>query len=189
MPGDANPATATATATGPADPREQPESEQRARRGSEPCKRSASEPRERYTNEPRERCQWSFDPWSERPVAAGIAALAVLAMWLILAACRLPWLLAFGLGGVVASPLAPAVLPVACRIEPDGAARRGALGWVRRSWADVRRIDDVPVGVFLSPYAARHWLDPTRGLTLPMPRSRRSELAAKVREQWGARAS
>jgi hypothetical protein len=121
-------------------------------------------------------------------VAAGVATLAVLGMWLILAASRLPWLLALGLGAFVAAPLAPAFLPVACRIEAAGAARRGALGWMRRSWAEVRRIDDVPVGVFLSPYATRHWLDATRGLTLPMPRPRRAELVAAVRERWGAHA-
>jgi hypothetical protein len=160
VPGDANPATAP------------------------------SELRERRAGEQREQgeVQWSFDPWSERPVAAGVAALAVLGMWLILAACRLPWLLALGLGVFVTSPLAPAILPAACRIEPAGAARRGVLGWVRRSWVDVRRIDDVPVGVFLSPYASRHWLDATRGLALPMPGPRRAELAALVRERWGARA-
>ena len=132
--------------------------------------------------------EWSFDPWSERPVAAGIAALAVLLMWLILAACRFPWLLAVAQGIVVASPLVPAFVPARCRIERSGAARRGLLGWMRRSWADVRRIEDVPVGVLLSPYARRHWLDATRGLTLPMPRPRRAELAALVRERWGAHA-
>ena len=131
---------------------------------------------------------WSFDPWSERPVVASVAALAVLAMWLMIAISRFPWLLALGLAGVVVSPLAPAFMPAVCRIEPSGAARRGALGWLRRSWSDVRRIDDVPVGLFLSPYAARHWLDATRGLTLPMPRPRRAELAALVREQWRAHA-
>ena len=149
-----------------------------------------SERRERHAAAHRERCevQWSFDPWSERPVAAGVAALAVLGMWLMLAAFRLPWLLALGLAVFVASPLAPAFLPATCRIDPAGAARRGVLGWMRRSWADVRRIDDVPAGVFLSPFASRHWLDATRGLTLPMPRPHRVELAALVRERWGARA-
>lgn len=141
-----------------------------------------SEHRERYV------ASWSFDPWRERPVVAGVAALAVLGMWLILAACRFPWLLAVGLGGLVASPLVPGFMPADCRIEPTGVARRGALGWMRRSWSDVRRIDDVPVGLLLSPYAARHWLDATRALTLPMPRPRRAELASLVREQWRAHA-
>jgi hypothetical protein len=130
---------------------------------------------------------WRFDPWTERPLTASLASLSVLLMWLMIAAARLPWVLALGLGGIVAAPLAPAFLPAACRLEATGAARRGVLGWLSRSWADVRRIDDVPVGVLLSPYATRHWLDATRALTLPMPRPRRAELSALVRERWGAR--
>jgi len=54
---------------------------------------------------------------------------------------------------------------------------------MRRSWATSahrRR----PVGLLLSPYATRHWLDATRGITLPIPRPRRAELAGLVREQW-----
>ncbi len=82
----------------------------------------------------------------------------------------------------------PAFVPARCRLERAGAARRGLLGWGDRSWADVRRIDDVPVGVLLSPYARRHRLDALRGLTLPMPRPRRAELAALVRERWSAHA-
>src|SRR5262245_52585045 len=85
--------------------------------------------------------EWAFDPWSERPVVAGVAALAVVAMWLILAACRFPWLMAIAQGIVVASPLVPAFVPSRCRLDEGGAARRGLLGWIRRSWADVRRID------------------------------------------------
>ena len=145
----------------------------------------AAAPSERFES-PSE--AWSFDPWSERPLVAGVAALAVLGMWLVIAACRFPMLLAVAQGVIVASPLVPAFVPTACRIERDGVARRGLLGWARKSFADVRRIDDVPVGVLLSPYARRHWLDATRGLTLPMPRPRREELAARVRTCWGTHA-
>ena len=151
------------------------------RAGLEPSSEPSSEPsREAFPVE------WTFDPWRDRPVTAGIAAFAVLALWLIIAACRFPWLLALAQAIVVASPLAPAFVPAACRIEVGGAARRGPLGWMRRSWADIRRIDDVPVGVLLSPYASRHWLDATRALTLPIPRPRRAELATLVRARWRA---
>jgi hypothetical protein len=131
--------------------------------------------------------EWTFDPWTDRPVVAGIAALGVLGMWLLIASFRLPWLLALVQGALAASPLLPAILPAACRIEPGGAARRGMLGWIRRSWSDVRRVDVVPVGVLLSPYASRRWLDRVRALTLPMPPRRRAELVALVQERWGAR--
>jgi len=129
---------------------------------------------------------WSFDPWSERPVVAGAALLAVLAMWLLLATLRLPWLFAVALGGFVASPLAPAFLPARCRLEARGVARRGVFGWTRREWRDVRRIDSVPAGLLVSPYVRRHALDETRGLVLPMSRADRDALAAVVRAHWTA---
>ena len=95
--------------------------------------------------------EWSFDPWADRPVAASLATLAVVALWLLIATGGFPLLIAVALGVVVASPLSPAFVPAACRIESSGAARRGLLGWVRRPWSAVRRVDEVPVGVLLSP--------------------------------------
>ncbi len=130
--------------------------------------------------------EWTFDPWSERPGAAGIAALAVLAMWLMIALAGLPWLLALALGAFTGSRLLPAFIPAACRIGAEGAERRGLLARQRRAWPDVRRIDDVAIGVLLSPFAERHWLDSTRALTLPMPGARRAELRDRVRACWSS---
>jgi hypothetical protein len=131
--------------------------------------------------------EWTFDPWTERPLPAGVAALAVLGMWLMIAWASLPALVALLLGAFSALPLLPAFVPASCRVGPAGAERRGLWVSARRSWADVRRIEDVPVGVLLSPYAERHWLDATRALTLPMPSAKRSQLRAAVREWWGRR--
>jgi hypothetical protein len=71
-------------------------------------------------------------------------------------------------------------------VGPAGASRRGLLVTVERAWRDVRRIDDVPVGLLLSPFARRGWRDATRALTLPMPAPRRAELRGLVRGLWGA---
>lgn len=131
--------------------------------------------------------EWTFDPWTERPRAAAVAALAVLAMWLMIAWAALPILIAVLLGVFAALPLLPAFVPASCRVGPSGAERQGLLLAARRSWADVRRVEDVPVGVLLSPYAQRHWLDATRALTLPMPGVQRSTLRAAVRDHWGRR--
>ncbi len=128
--------------------------------------------------------EWTFDPWSERPGAAGIAAIAVLAMWLLVAGARFPTLLALALGAFAGAPLLPAVIPTACRVGALGAERRGLLARHQRAWRDVRRIDDVPVGVLLSPFAERNWLDATRALTLPMPGRSRAELRERVRALW-----
>ena len=130
--------------------------------------------------------EWSFDPWRERPGAAGVAAAAVLGFWLAIVWMRFPLLIAVALGAMAAAPLLPAIVPAACRVSATGASRRGLIVTAHRAWRDVRRIDDVPVGVLLSPRARRDWLDATRGLTLPMPAPRRAELRGVVRGLWGA---
>jgi hypothetical protein len=129
---------------------------------------------------------WTFDPWRERPRVAAIGALAVLAFWLAIVWLRFPLVIAVALGGMAAVPLLPAFVPAACSVGPAGASRRGLLVTVERAWRDVRRIDDVPVGLLLSPFARRGWRDATRALTLPMPAPRRAELRGLVRGLWGA---
>jgi hypothetical protein len=130
--------------------------------------------------------QWTFDPWRERPMAAGVAALAVLVFWLAIAWLRFPLVFAVALGAMAAAPLLPAFVPAACQVSAAGASRRGLIVTVRRAWRDVRRIDDVPVGLLLSPFSRRGWRDSTRALTLPMPGPRRAELRGLVRGLWGA---
>lgn len=131
---------------------------------------------------------WTFDPWREQPRVAAIAVVAVLAFWLAIAWLRFPLLIAMGLGAMAAAPLLPAFVPAACSVSAAGASRRGLLVTGRRAWRDVRRIDDVPVGLLLSPFSSRGWRDSTRALTLPMPMPRRAELRGLVRALWGANA-
>lgn len=129
---------------------------------------------------------WTFDPWQDRPAVAGAALAAVLVFWLAIAWLRFPLLFAMALGAMAAAPLLPAFVPAACQLSAAGASRRGLLASSRRAWRDVRRIDDVPVGVMLSPFLRRDWRDATRALTLPMPAPRRAELRRLVRSLWGA---
>ena len=136
------------------------------------------------SGEPLAGLEWTYDPWVERPAAAGIASLAVLAMWLVIASAQFPWLLAIALAAFAGAPLYPAFLPASCRVGAAGAERRGLLLRSRRAWSEVRRIEDVPVGVLISPYAVRRALDATRSLTLPMPAPRRADLRARVRALW-----
>ena len=67
----------------------------------------------------------------------------------------IPVVFAVALGAMAAAPLLPAIVPAACRVSAAGASRRGLLITARRGWRDVRQIDDVPVGVLLSPLAKR----------------------------------
>ena len=158
----------------------------RARVVTEPEPSPAQDPATPGAGEAPRSVSWSFDPWRERPAAAGVASAAVLGFWLAIVWMRFPLLIAVALGAMAAAPLLPAIVPAACRVSAAGAWRRGLIVTAHRAWPDVRRIDDVPVGVLLSPLAARGWLDATRALTLPMPAPRRAELRGLVRGLWGA---
>jgi len=102
--------------------------------------------------------EWRFEPWRERPLRAA-AALTV---------------------GVLAL-LAPAYLPIACRLDDQGVARRIGWGWERRGWEAVRRARLDEQGVYVTPLRAGGPLEPFRGLMLPLPRRPDPELLAAVR--------
>ena len=125
--------------------------------------------------------RWTYDPWRERPRTAAAAAVGVLALCAAIAALRLPWPTALALALASAAAFAPALAPVECRLDAAGAAARGPLGWRRRDWPGVRRIEELPAGVLLTPHRRRTWLDGPHGLLLPMPATRHAELAARTR--------
>jgi len=129
---------------------------------------------------------WAYDPWREHPLTASFATLAALALCALVVAARLPFVLGGALSVICVLAFAPAIAPVECRVDGAGASRRGLLGWERRAWSTVRRAEHVPAGVLLSPFAARHWLDGPRGITLPLPSARRDELLAAIERLRGA---
>ena len=130
--------------------------------------------------------QWTYDPWRERPRVAWVAALSALALCLLVLAAHEPFLIALSLCLFCVGSFAPALAAVEVRLDAQGIARRGLFGWERRAWRDVRRIDELPAGLLLSPYARRHVLDATRGWSLPMPAAERLALRASVRRLWEA---
>ena len=125
--------------------------------------------------------EWAFNPWRERPGAAALAAVLMLGVCLLVAGARESFVLTLALCLAGAGALAPALAPLRCRIDHAGVARRGPLGWERRAWAEIRRAALRGSGLFLSPYAERHWLDPYRGFFLPLPGSGRAALADAIR--------
>lgn len=123
---------------------------------------------------------WIYDPWSERPRAAWTGAIIVLLLCVLIVSLGESVLLKLGLCLFCAGVFAPALARVECRIEAAGVARRGLLGWERRSWSSIQRLDRLPAGVLLSPHARPHVLDGARGLMLPMPEARREALTRLV---------
>ena len=125
--------------------------------------------------------EWSFNPWRDRPLAAAAAALTTLGMCLVIASLGQPPLVRLVLGLAVLGTLSPVLSPARCRVDEDGIQMRGPFGTARRRWSELRRVSARPAGVLLSPYARPHWLDPYRGLLLPMPAQGRENLLAALR--------
>jgi PH (Pleckstrin Homology) domain-containing protein len=130
--------------------------------------------------------EWSFNPWRDRPLAAAAAALMTVAMCLVIASLGEPPLVRLILGLAVLGTLSPVLSPARCRVDDDGIQMRGPFGTARRRWSDLRRVATRPAGVLLSPYARPHWLDPYRGLLLPMPARGREGLLADLRGRLAA---
>jgi len=125
--------------------------------------------------------EWSFNPWRDRPQAAIAASLMTLAMCLVIASLGEPPLVRLILGLAVLGTLSPALSPARCRVDDDGIQMRGPFGTARRRWSELRRVATRPAGLLISPYARPHWLDPYRGLLLPMPARERASLLAALR--------
>lgn len=126
--------------------------------------------------------EWATNPWSDQPLRAGLGAVLALAGCVLVLSLREPAVVSIGLCIAVAAAFAPLYVPAQCRLGADGAAVRGALGWTRRGWSEIRRAVPGPRGVLLSPYAAPHWLDAARALYLPFPSAHREQLRSGARE-------
>jgi hypothetical protein len=125
--------------------------------------------------------EWSFNPWRDRPLAAIAATLMTVAMCLLIASLGEPPLVRVILALAVLGTLSPVLSPARCRVDEDGVQMRGPFGTARRSWSELRRAATRPAGVLLSPYARPHWLDPYRGLLLPIPGRDREGLVRELR--------
>jgi hypothetical protein len=125
--------------------------------------------------------EWSFNPWRDRPLAAVAAALMTVGMCLVVATLVEPPLVRVVLGLAVLGTLSPALSPARCRVDENGIETRGPFGVARRRWSELRRVSPRPAGVLVSPYARPHWLDPYRGVLLPMPARGREGLLAALR--------
>jgi hypothetical protein len=113
--------------------------------------------------------EWRVEPWRERPLRAAAGLIAAIAMGL-LALRGMPALPGWALVLALLALLAPAYLPVACRLDAAGVARRMGWGWERRGWDSVRRARLGTEGLYVSTLRHGGPLEPFRGLLLPLPR-------------------
>ena len=130
--------------------------------------------------------EWSFNPWRDRPLAACAGAAMALGIGLVVASLAQPLPVRVGLGLAVLGALAPALAPARCRVDERGVEKRGPFGTVRRPWDGLRRASPRATAVLVSPYARPHWLEPYRGLVLPLPARGREALRAELASRFHA---
>lgn len=130
------------------------------------------------------RLSWSYDPWAERPLASSIAALAVLAGWLLLALLDLPAVYKLGLGGAIAAQLLPLLAPCAVQASADGVEVRQLAMSHRLVWSQVGAVQPLAGGVRLVRKRMPGWLAGLSALLVPMPRAGRAERRAAVTVLW-----
>jgi hypothetical protein len=85
-----------------------------------------------------------------------------------------------------AGALAPALVPVRCRVESAGVAVRGPWGWERRGWDRVRRVSPTRMGLLVSSSLTPRRLDRFRALALPISRRDRGVVLSRVRPHLDA---
>jgi hypothetical protein len=127
--------------------------------------------------------EWSVNPWRDRPWRAVVATLFGLGLCLVVLALGEPTLLETALCVAVIASLSPVLSPARLRVDEEGVSRRGPFGLDRRPWNELRRAVPGRPGILLSPFGRPHWLDPFRGLWLPLPSRDGEALLATLRER------
>ena len=120
--------------------------------------------------------EWSVDPWREVPLRAITGFLAAVALALLAVRTMPAPLAGWALALALLAMLGPAYLPVRCRVDETGIARRLGFSWERRAWADIRAARLGARALYVSTLRNGGPLEPFRGLLLPLPRGRADEL-------------
>lgn len=115
--------------------------------------------------------EWSVDPWRESPLRAITGFVAAVALGMLAVRLSPAPLAGWALAVALLAMLAPSYLPVRCRLDDAGVARRLGLGWERRAWTDIRRARITEAGLYVSSLRHGGPLEPFRGLLLPLPRA------------------
>jgi hypothetical protein len=129
---------------------------------------------------------WVVRPLRDDPMRAIAAFLSSMAIVLLAARFAPSPLSAVTLAVLILVSLAPAFLPIECRVEAGGVRRRVGWGWERRQWTDIRRARLNQRGLYVSTLLNGGALEPFRGLFLPLPRAAAPELMKELSERLRA---
>jgi hypothetical protein len=86
--------------------------------------------------------------------------------------------------GVLFLSLEAFFLPSSFELSEEGVAVRKSFSRVERPWGHFRRVVFDPVGVTLSPFARRHWLEAYRGTRLRFARPAAGRETPAPEEVW-----
>jgi len=109
---------------------------------------------------------WTAWPARERPLAAAVLVGASLVLGVLVAKETKDGVLGVAAPLIVLASLSSFLFPTHYRLTEEAVEVR-SIGMARvRPWSEMKRMTVDRTGVFLSPFAGRHWLDSYRGMRL-----------------------
>lgn len=115
-----------------------------------------------------EEVTWSVWPARGRPLAALVLVASAVVLGVLVTKGTQDRILGVAAPLFVLASVSSFLLPTRYRLTRDAVEVR-SLGVVRaRPWSEMRRFEEDPSGVFLSPFEKRSWLDAYRGVRLTL---------------------
>ena len=109
---------------------------------------------------------WTAWPARDRPLAAAVLIGASIVLGVLIAKETRDGVLGVAAPLIVLTSLSSFLFPTHYRLT-DEAVEVRSIGMARvRPWSEMKRMTVDRTGVFLSPFAGRHWLDSYRGMRL-----------------------
>ena len=109
---------------------------------------------------------WTAWPARERPLAAAVLIGSALVLGALVGKETKDGVLGLAVPLIVLASLSSFLFPTHYRLTSDSVEVR-SIGMARvRPWSEMKRMTVDRTGVFLSPFAGRHWLEAYRGMRL-----------------------
>ena len=109
---------------------------------------------------------WTAWPARERPLAAVVLIGAAVVLGVLIARETKDGVLGVAAPAIVLASLSSFLFPTHYRLTDESVEVR-SIGMARvRPWSEMKRMTVDRTGVFLSPFARRHWLEAYRGMRL-----------------------
>jgi hypothetical protein len=112
--------------------------------------------------------EWTVNPWKADPRRATLALVIGVLSGALVVSLGLASLTGVVLWVALLLSLSPAFWVLRCRVDEHGVSRRLLFAWERRPWDRIGRAKLTRLGLWIAPPATPGWLEPFRGLWLPV---------------------